>query len=372
MTTGQTALSSLRYVKTKKNAKGKLVYRFEPPQDAIDAGVVRRQTFRDGRAARHELPKLVEKIDAFRRGDIVAGNIGPASSLRQAVAHYLASPQFKTLSRGSQRTYESRLQHAMDTDFGSKTFGDIRIKNLNAVACHQVYHHWVEDGSVAKANELSRIVSVVFNHCRSLDMIDDNPMSKVRKLKHEPRYTTWEPDQVELFLDTAFSKYRWRNVGLIALMCYEWAQRPTDIRLLQWTSLSFDKAVVTIKQTKRGATVELPISEELMTMLTQQKKDWDFQEYVVPQQRPADGAYRPMEREMVSHLANEVKAACGLPEDLWIGDLRKTGIVEMIEAGVDSLQIMSVTGHQNVQSLNPYHKHTLKAATNALNMRKKR
>ena len=92
----------------------------------------------------------------------------------------------------------------------------------------------------------------------------------------------------------------------------------------------------------------------------------------MPQQRPADGAYRPMERERVSSLANEVKAAAGLPEDIWIGDLRKTGIVEMIEAGVDSLQIMSVTGHQNVQSLNPYHKHTLRAATNALDMRKKR
>jgi hypothetical protein len=44
----------------------------------------------------------------------------------------------------------------------------------------------------------------------------------------------------------------------------------------------------------------------------------------------------------------------------------------MIEAGVDSLQIMSVTGHQNVQSLNPYHRHTLKAATNALEMRRNR
>jgi len=372
MMTGQTALSKLKYVKEHKTKKGRLVYRFDPPEDAITAGVVRRQTFQDGRTARHEIPKLIEKVEAFRRGDIVAGNIGPSSSLRQVVAHYLASPQFRSLARGSQRTYEARLQHAMDTEFGSKTFGDVRVKNLNAMLCHQVYHYWVEDGSVAKANELSRIVSVVFNHCRSLDMIDDNPMSKVRKLKHEPRYVTWTPEQVELFIDTAFTNFRWRNVGLIAVMCYDWAQRPTDIRLLKWSSLDFDKRVVTIKQTKRGATVELPISEELMTMLTQQKKDWDFQEYVVPQQRPADGAYRPMEREQVSHLANEVKAAAGLPEGLWIGDLRKTGIVEMIEAGVDSLQIMSVTGHQNVQSLNPYHKHTLKAATNALDMRKKR
>lgn len=372
MTVGNTALADLKYVKVAKNRSGKTVYRFEPPQDAIRAGVVTRRTFQDGRTARHEVPKLIAKVEAFRRGDIVAGDIGPSSNLRQAVAHYLASKQFRSLARGSQSTYEMRLRVAMDTDFGSKTFGDVKIKNLNALVCSQVYGNWVEDGSVSRANELARIVSVVFNHCRSLDMLDDNPMSKVKKLKHEPRYVTWTQEQVELFLDTAFSEYKWRNIGLIAFMCYEWAQRPTDIRLLQWTSLDFTRSVVKIKQTKRGATVELPISDEVMDMLEQQRQAWDFQPYVVPHQRPSDGAYRPMERFQVSHLANEVKAAAGLPESLWIGDLRKTGIVEMIDAGVDSLQIMSVTGHQNVQSLNPYHKHTLKAATNALSMRKNR
>lgn len=369
---GSVPLSDMKYVKAAKDKKGKTFYRFEPPQDAINAGVVTRRTFKDGRAARYEVPRLIAKVEAFRRGEIVAGSIGPNSNLRQAVAHYLASPQFKSLARSSQNTYEMRLRTAMDTDFGSKTFGDVKIKNLSALVCSQVYQHWVEDGSVSRANELARIVSVVFNMCRSLDMIDDNPMSKVKKLKHEPRYVTWTPQQVEQFLDTAFSNYRWRNIGLIAFMCYEWAQRPTDIRLLKWDSIDFVRRVVKIKQTKRGATVELPISDDVMEMIEQQRKDWDFQPYVVPHQRPSDGAYRPMEREQVSALANEVKAAAGLPEGLWIGDLRKTGIVEMIDAGVDSLQIMSVTGHQNVQSLNPYHKHTLKAATNALNMRKNR
>ena len=64
------------YKYTKKgNLKAGTVWRFTPPQDAIDAGVVRRQTFKDGRAARYEIPRLVEKVEAFKRGDIVAGNI---------------------------------------------------------------------------------------------------------------------------------------------------------------------------------------------------------------------------------------------------------------------------------------------------------
>lgn len=356
----------------KRGVDGRLRYYFRPPQDAVKAGVVKPETFYDGRVARHKLPELIGRVEAFRRGEIVAGDIGPESTLRQVVAHFFVSQQFKALANRSQKTYEVKLSRAIDTPFNTITFGDLKVKNINARVCSQVYSYWVDKRSVAHANEMSRFVSVVFNHCRSLDLLIDNPMSKVKKLSHKPRYNTWTEEQVDLFLSTAFSRFKWRNIGLVACMCYEWAQRPNDIRLLKWSSVDFESRVTTIKQTKRGATVYLPIPEELEDMLLQQKRDWGFQEYVVPYQRPSDGAYRPMESAQVSALANEVKAAAGLPKELWIGDLRKSGIVEMIEAGVDSIQIMSVTGHQSIESLNPYHKHTLKAASNALSMRKKR
>ena len=91
-------------------------------------------------------------------------------------------------------------------------------------------------------------------------------------------------------------------------------------------------------------------------MLTEQKGDWDFQEYVVPHHRAADGAYRPLTVHQMSALLTEVKALAGLPDDLRVGDLRKTAIVQMIESGVDHLAIQSVSGHKNVTSLNPYNK----------------
>jgi integrase len=54
-----------------------------------------------------------------------------------------------------------------------------------------------------------------------------------------------------------------------------------------------------------------------------------------------------------------------------MGDLRKTAITELIRSGVDQLAIMSVTGHRNVQSLNPYNKHNFNTAKSALEMRRK-
>jgi len=43
----------------------------------------------------------------------------------------------------------------------------------------------------------------------------------------------------------------------------------------------------------------------------------------------------------------------------------------MIDSDVDHLAIMSVTGHKNVASLNPYVRHNLKAAKSALGRRTK-
>ena len=48
----------------------------------------------------------------------------------------------------------------------------------------------------------------------------------------------WTPDQVKLFLDTAYSDFKWRSIGLIFHMAYEWAQRVGDMRNLSGSPLT--------------------------------------------------------------------------------------------------------------------------------------
>ena len=361
----------MKYTIKAKLKDGSTVYRFLPPKDARLSGVVKNKTFKDGRTARYEIPKLVKIVEDFRRGKILAGNIDINSNLRQILAYYYNTGQFNSLSLHTQKTYTYGFNKICSTKMFGRELGDITLKYLTPTHCTELYETWVRNGSVDNANQLSRMFSVILNYCISLGMIDVNPMSRVKKRSHEPRSVVWTREQVELFIETAFSQFKYRNIGLLALMCYEWGQRPVDIRLLNWESVNFDSGLVTIKQTKRGATVQLPLEEKLYALLYQQNEDWGFQEYVIPHQRPSDGAYSPIEHSQVSTLANEVKALWELPSELQIGDLRKTAITELINSGVDQLAIMSVTGHRNVQSLNPYNKHNFNTAKSALEMRRK-
>tara|TARA_A100000172_G_scaffold70407_1_gene50751 strand:- start:189 stop:965 length:777 start_codon:yes stop_codon:yes gene_type:complete len=252
-----------------------------------------------------------------------------------------------------------------------RTLGNIQVGKLNVAMCSEMYDTWELETSTANANHNARVFSVLMNYLVAMEIILSNPMSRVKKRHSDPRSVIWTHDQVLSFLDTAFTKFEWRNIGLIVLMCYEWGQRPIDIRNLTWDSVDLDEGVVKIKQTKRGAEVELPIPPNLIAMLTDQKGDWDFQEYVVPHHRPQDNAYRPLTVFQMSGLLAEVKAIAGLPDELRVGDLRKTAIVQMIESEVDHLAIQSVTGHKNVSSLNPYNKFSLKTAKSALERRQR-
>jgi len=355
----------MKYVKKEKLQDGSTVYRFVPPEDVRKAGIVKQQTFSDGRTARYEVPRLIEKVDAYRRGEIKVGNVGPTSRIKHVINYYLASKQFASLASSSQMKYEAELEK-----ISKSPLGELPLNKLTAKICNEVYEGWVSSHTVARANERSRLFSVVINFARSLDLLNDNPMSKVKKLKHQPYTPIWKRQQVETFLETAFTKFEWRNTGLLVMMCYEWAQRPTDICHLQWSNLDLPNARVKIKQSKRGAEVEMPIEEPLLTMLKKQEKDWGFQKLVVPYHRASDNAYIPLHPTIFGPILRDIKAECGVPEELKIGHLRKTAITEFVSAGVDSTGIMQVTGHKNISSLNPYMKHTYEGAKTAQNTRK--
>jgi integrase len=290
---------------------------------------------------------------------------------KDAVDKYINTRQFASLSSSTQKNYESCLTSFSRMSIMGRKLNNIKIDKINVVMCTEMYDTWETETSTSNANHSARVFSVLMNFLVSLDLIPNNPMSRVKKRKSTPRSVIWTHDQVVSFLDTAFTKFEWRNIGLIVMMCYEWGQRPVDIRNLRWLDLRLDQRKVTITQSKRGAVVELPIPDNIMEMLTEQKEDWDFQSWVVPNHKASDGAYKPLTVQAMSNLLAEVKEAAGLPDDLRVGDLRKTAIVQMIESGVDYLAIQSVSGHKNVSSLNPYNKFSLKTAKLALDRRQR-
>jgi len=247
---------------------------------------------------------------------------------------------------------------------GNNKLKDVRYKHMTIA-----YDDWLDNSGIRAANYIATCVSIVLNYSIKYEAIPHNPMALVKKVKTKPRKVMWQPEQVKLFLDTAYSDFKWRSIGLIFHMAYELAQRVGDMRNLTWKSIDFDNKRMNLEQSKRGAEVHLPISEGLLKMLVQQKEDFDFQDYVAPRTSPKNNSYSHYTLNEISKLINEVKDEANLPKELQVRDLRRTAITEMVEAGVDLVSIMQVSGHQSVASVQPYLVNTYSGASSALERR---
>ena len=127
----------------------------------------------------------------------------------------------------------------------------------------EAYNNWCDRG-VALANHVLSASRIAINHGLHMELCTTNPFSSVKRRTTQPRKTVWTREQVHKFLDTAYSEFHSRNIGLIAHMAYEWCQRVGDMRLLTWDMLNFETKRVVIPQSKRDAQVELPIDDDLV------------------------------------------------------------------------------------------------------------
>tara|TARA_R110002012_G_scaffold317276_1_gene533256 strand:- start:781 stop:1653 length:873 start_codon:yes stop_codon:yes gene_type:complete len=276
---------------------------------------------------------------------------------------YKQSLEYRALVMVTKSQYEYHIR------LMSKQFGRTRLKSFTPLRAKKAYDVWCERG-VSFANHLMATASVIFNHGVRMEHVDNNPFEKVKRRTTRSRKTVWTPDQVQTFLQYAYKDFNTRNIGLIAQMAYEWCQRLGDMRLLEWNNIDFNKQRVDIEQSKRRAEVSLPISDELFDMLQEQQEDFGFQTYVAPRPYPLRGEYVPYTVYKLPLHGKRLMAEAGLPSDLRLSDLRRTGTTEMVEAGVGIGQIMSVTGHANPQSVKPYMKNTYDSANYALTKRK--
>jgi integrase len=290
------------------------------------------------------------------------------ATVNEVVSFYLTSRAFSDLAPKSQKDYTYHLDKVCTTKVEGRALGDYMVRNLRSRHTNQAYQIWLASG-VYTANYRKAVLSAAWKHGMRHDVMDNDPTRLVKMTATKPRKVKWTRDQVKQFLNTAYSDYKFRSIGLIVHMAYEWAQRIGDMRVLTWDKLDLDAQRIDLTQSKRGADVHLPITDSLTQMLIKQKEDFGFQQYVAPMPTPTIGYYPPYPIDRIDGAINAVKDAAGLPDNLTAMDLRRTAITEMIEAGVDLAGVMQVSGHKSPNSVSPYMVNTFTGASTALQKR---
>jgi len=293
-------------------------------------------------------------------------------TIEAACDFYMRTPKYHALSLRSKKDYDYNLLRVCKTKVqNDKQLGNIKLRDLRFKHATVAYDKWQTNVGIRQANYMATCLSIVLNTAIRHEALVTNPVTLVQRTRDKVRKVRWTDAQVVTFLDTAYSQWKWRSIGLIIHMAYEWAQRVGDMRTLQWSNIDLDTKTLDLEQSKRRAEVRLPIDDDLCRMLSEQKDTFGFQLYVAPAVEPQGSAYKPYASGDIHKLVNEVKAHAGLPPEITAMDLRRTGITQLVEGGVDTFGIMQVSGHSNPQSVKPYLVNTLTGSTKALANRKK-
>ena len=282
-------------------------------------------------------------------------------TFNELVDLYKGSNEFRDLQLTTRQQYTYWLRLASEA-----LPSDVGYKDITGAVANKTFEIIDEGKGTVLANRVLAVCRRLYSYAIRMDVIDTNPWRKVKTKREESRRVVWTQDQVVSFLDQAYSDWNTRSIGLIAQMCYEWCQRVGDMRTLTWDAINFEDKYVKLIQSKRRAQVKVPISDNLFSMLTEQNGALDFQPLVAP--NVADNM-KEYNMYRISGWVNKIKKRAGLPDELRLADLRRTGTTEMVEAGVPLPQIMAVTGHSTPASVTPYMKNSLTSATEACTLR---
>ena len=144
----------------------------------------------------------------------------------------------------------------------------------------------------------------------------------------------------------------------------ELVQRPGDILSLKWGAYEERERTWYIRQTKCGAVVRVPETKRLRVALCSARRlatkcaDGDISGHLVCPTKTG----KRWQRRNFTGTVRRIAAAAGLPADLQIRDLRRTGATEAASAGATPLELMAIGGWANQASIRPYLVQTVEQA----------
>jgi integrase len=266
-----------------------------------------------------------------------AANIGvertKPGSVNALCVSYYRSPEFRGLNLSTQ-TQRRQIIERFRNEHGGKPIaqlGRAHIKNIIGARAN------TPEG----ANNLLKVLRVLLDYSMSIDMIESNPASGVKRYKSKGEgFHKWTEDEIKQFESHHPIGSRAR-LALALLLCT--GQRRGDVVHMGWQHVRGD--TIAVRQQKTDTPLLIPMHPELVAALTS-----------VPRTNltfllNARGA--PFTAQQFSAWFRTQCDLAGLPQCSAHG-LRKASATRLANAGCTGPQIMAITGHKSLAQVMPY------------------
>lgn len=362
---------NIKWINERTEASGKVYWCFVPQKYLREALDVRYKRFNTVEEAAAYSAKIQDDY-ALHKRRVERQQYVVDSTVNGVFAHYLGQEEWLDKSDNTKRSYRLLMNTIRNSRLGSSNVmvGDMLAQNISKEHANKLHKHIRETVSRHRALHCMKLMRLVWNVARRSDRVKHNPFEKMRIKGIPPRKVLWEPEQVELFMETCDNE-NLPNLSLLALMCYHLCQRPGDMRQVKYKHLK--DGVLSFEQEKTGTHVDLFIDEspELESKIDAFTAARFGEDKPDPEATIVlnDLTGNPHTRWSYYKQAKDIMVKAGIPLELRISDLRRTGATEMAEAGCSADELRAVTGHQSRDVLNTYVRPTKGLSRNAARRR---
>jgi integrase len=349
----------IRYFVCKHGRGGRGTYFYwQPSADLQREGWCTRRLADQLEKAIAEAQQFNRQVDEWRQGREVLPN--QADTLPWLIKLYRLDDRFTSLSAATKRSYDQSMItiQAWSERASDPPLSTIKRKHV------KLFYQAMREKTPAKANAVIRVLRLLLAFAIDEGFLDDNPASRPRMKGRPPRQQRWTEEAIHTFCSAARSADR-SSLQLAVLLGAWLGQRQGDILRMTWQQ--YDGQQVTLRQSKTGVLIAVPVMADLKIILDEalQKRRKQVAEELekTASKDPsidrvdtriavkasamliAETTSKPYKVDHFRHEFRRIANAAGL-KDLQFLDLRRSAVVRLAEAGCTVPQIAAITGHQ--------------------------
>lgn len=247
---------------------------------------------------------------------------------------YRASDAFAELRPATQLDYRKQIAKI------ELEFGDVPLKAIADPRMRAEFLDWrdrLAQKSRRQADYAMTVLGVICGWAVNRGLMAVNPAAKPGKLYRADRSEKlWTPEQIAAFLEVASPE-----LALAMVLARDTGQRQGDLLRLSWNA--YDGSHIRLRQSKTGARVTIPVTQELRRCLE-----------AAPRKATTiiiSPEGKPWKADNFRHHWRAATVAAGC-NGLTFHDLRGTAVTRLADAGCNPAQISAITGHSQ-RSLAP-------------------
>lgn len=271
---------------------------------------------------------------------------------------YKASRNWELLSHNSQIFY-SLMMKTM-----SNEIGNYEVDNVTHTKVDAAYNNIKTSVSLHRAVYACKVMSKLWNRAIRQGYATSNPFSSMGLPKLQSRPTKWTIGQIDAFYGECV-KQGIPSLGTLAILCFDLCQRPGDMRNLKFSNIS--DGWVNFIQEKTKTHMSVKLSDRLIALLSELEPESE-NDFIVKY----EVTNKPYDARTYAKLVQSIRTKLGLPDDLQMRDLRRTGLSELGDNGATEDEIRSISGHVDRQVISTYIPVTQTLVEHGMNKRPKR